>query len=156
MRWRRYYDKFFVVSIRHVNLTHLDDVLYCRTIMPTSGAPKFGLGTDDLVQKDPSKKKPPPVTKHPTLMPKTKREERRVFLAPEFWAELTEVAEFHTEVFKAMEENETVSRNDIIEAFLRWAVDSYWEDKGGSPTGQGDRAKKVEAYAERLKAQRKQ
>jgi hypothetical protein len=124
--------------------------------MPTSGAPKFGLGADGLVQNDLARKKPPPVTKHPTLMPKKKREERRVFLEPELWTELSEAAEFHTEVFKAMGEDETASRNDIIEAFLRWAVASYWEDKGGKPTSDADRARKASKHAEGLKAQRKQ
>lgn len=88
---------------------------------------------------------------HPTLLPKTKREERRVFLDPSLWEELSDVAEFHSEVFAAMGAQEKVSRNDLIESFLTWAMESYWEDKGGRPISREDREKKVRRSAEHLK-----
>jgi hypothetical protein len=89
----------------------------------------------------------------PTLLPSTekKREERRVFLEADFWAELDDVARFHRDVFRAMGIKERVSRNVIIDAFLRWAVAAYWEDKGGKFTKQ-DRDEKVKAFAEQLRA----
>jgi len=89
----------------------------------------------------------------PTLLPKPKREERRVFLAPEQWARLSKVADFHSEVFEKLGADEKVSRNDIIESFLEWAERAYWEERGGRPTGVKDRAEKIERYAEELRRQ---
>jgi hypothetical protein len=92
----------------------------------------------------------PPMPQSPKLLPKKKTLDKRVFLEPKLWDEMTEVAEFHTLVFEAMGASEKVSRNDIIAAFLRWAVDSYWEDKGGVPSTKDERTRKARAYAERL------
>lgn len=89
----------------------------------------------------------------PDLLPKKQRGVRRVFLEPEFWEELTEVAQFHSMVFKEMGSKEKVSRNDVIGAFLRWAVDTYWNDKGGKPTETKDRLEKARRHAEKLKKQ---
>lgn len=91
----------------------------------------------------------------PTLLPKRKREERRVFLEPELWRELDHIAEFHTEVFSAMGADEKVSRNDVIAAFLQWAVDAYWQERGGRPTSDRDRTEKVRRHAEQLKRELK-
>jgi hypothetical protein len=87
----------------------------------------------------------------PTLLPKQKREERRVFLPPKQWEELSEVAEFHSAVFEVLGADEKVSRNDIIESFLRWAVDAYWEDKGGKPGSEKERAEKIKRAADGLR-----
>jgi hypothetical protein len=100
------------------------------------------------------------VDKTPTLLPPPKEEETRkprsVLLEPEFWAELSEDAAFHTDVFRAMDpQNPSVPRQDLIESFLKWAHEVYWEDKGGKPKNAADRAAKVQATAERLKAQQK-
>jgi hypothetical protein len=89
----------------------------------------------------------------PTLFPRVKKEERRVFLEPERWKDLSEIAEFHTDTFKEMKVAETASRNDMIEAFLEWAAAAYWEDKGGKPKTEADRAAKVKKFAEKLRKQ---
>lgn len=97
--------------------------------------------------------KKPMVEKSPTLLPKEKpdRPARQVFLAPEMWRELSEAADFHTLVFKKMGVEETVSRNDLIESFLTWALDAYWDDKGGKPKTEAERSTRVAASAEKLK-----
>src|SRR3954468_3121175 len=83
------------------------------------------------------------VNQPPLLLPKRKRQERRVFLDIELWAAMDEVAEFHQAVFKEMGADESVSRNDMISAFLEWAASSYWEDKGGRPASKADLHEKV-------------
>jgi hypothetical protein len=86
----------------------------------------------------------------PKLLPKKKTISRQVFLEPEMWAELSDAANFHSEVFEVMGAGEKVSRNDVIASFLRWALDSYWEDKGGRPTTVKDRQAKVDRHAAAL------
>lgn len=88
----------------------------------------------------------------PKLLPSPKRKEQRVFLEPEVWDELTDAAEFHTEVFQVMGADEVVSRNDLIASFLDWALQEYWDDKGGKPTSKQDRAEKARKHAEKLRA----
>lgn len=87
----------------------------------------------------------------PGPRPKEMRIDKRVFLFRDLWERLSEVAEFHSDTFKAADRAESVSRNDIIEDFLEWAEERYWADKGGKPVSDSDRAKKLEAFAERLK-----
>lgn len=96
-----------------------------------------------------------PTVTGPKLLPKKKTISRQVFLAPELWAELTEVAVFQSEVFEEMKADEKVSRNDVIRDFLRWALDAYWSDKGGRPTSRQDRLSKVERHAAALLAEMK-
>ena len=93
------------------------------------------------------------VEKSPTLLPKEKPERpaRQVFLALEMWTKLSEAADFHTLIFEKMGETETVSRNDLIESFLKWALEAYWEDKGGEPKNEAERASRAAAAAEKLK-----
>ena len=86
----------------------------------------------------------------PVLLPKKKVLDRRVFLSADLWAELSEAAEFHQAVFSAMGADETVSRNDVVAAFLQWAVVAYWEDKGGKPTSKADAETKAKRHAEQL------
>jgi predicted ArsR family transcriptional regulator len=87
----------------------------------------------------------------PTLLPKEKREERRVFLPKKLWKALDECAEFHQAAFDLLDAKESVSRNDLIDAFMRWAIDAYWEQHGGRPTGEKDRAEKVKRFAESMR-----
>jgi hypothetical protein len=95
----------------------------------------------------------PPSAEAPSVLPKTRKVERRVFLEAELWKRLSDAAEFHTEAFKAIEGvDETVSRNDLIESFLKWALGQFWEAKHGEPTSETDRKKKVAAFAVELKA----
>jgi hypothetical protein len=87
----------------------------------------------------------------PTLLPQAVRPDKRVFLPEEMWEALSRAAKFHEEVFKKMERDESVSRNKIIEGFLEWALESYWDDKGGEPPGSGpERERKVAAHAAKL------
>lgn len=88
----------------------------------------------------------------PTLLP-NRRVERRVFLEPELWDELSEAADFHTEVFKKLESKQIVSRNDLIGSFLRWALKEYWDDKDGKPTDAAERDRKAAEHAGRLAKQ---
>lgn len=87
----------------------------------------------------------------PTLVPRKKTIARSVYLEPSMWQELAEAAEFQSAVFEALGHEEKVSRNDVIDAFLRWALDSYWEDKGGRPTSKTDRTEKARRNAETTK-----
>lgn len=87
----------------------------------------------------------------PTLLPADKPPRKWVALEDIAWNDLSEIAEFHTQVFTAMGEKETVSRNDIIASFLDWARESYWDDKGGKPTSVADRDAKIARHAEKLK-----
>jgi hypothetical protein len=118
-----------------------------RSAKATDGAEGIGLTSD-------SPKKTRPMS-GPTLFPAKKREERRVFLEPIRWEELSEVAEFHSLVFKEMGADERVSRNDIIDAFLKWATESYWDDKGGKPVTASDRLEKAKRHAKKLAEQSK-
>ncbi len=85
----------------------------------------------------------------PTLLPKEKRPDRKVFLPESMWEELTRAAEFHQAAFEAIERTDSVSRNDLIENFLRWALDEYWDRVGGRPTP-ADRQKKIAMLAKRI------
>lgn len=87
----------------------------------------------------------------PGPLPKAKRPDKRVFLPATLWESLSEVAAFHEETFKAMGRDESVSRNDIIEDFLKWAEDEYWSDKGGKPKTAAERSKKIADYAKQLR-----
>lgn len=97
----------------------------------------------------PPKKRP--VVSGPKLLPKKRAIARNVYLAPEMWAELDEAADFHGAVFEAMGADEKVSRNDVIDAFLRWALDAYWEDKGGRPGSANELQAKAKRHADALK-----
>ncbi len=91
------------------------------------------------------------VDKSPTLLPQDNRDPRQVFLSPEMWEELTEAAKFHTLVFEKMGADEKVSRNDLIDSFLKWALDAYWEDKGGKPKSDAEKVARATVAAEKLK-----
>lgn len=93
----------------------------------------------------------PPDIEPPSLLP-TPRDEKRVFLKPEQWAELEDTADFHSEAYAEMGIKGAVSRNDLVEGFLTWALDAFWTDKGGRPKNVADRKKKVALFAEQLKA----
>lgn len=86
-------------------------------------------------------------------MPKD-RVQRLVTLRQKLWDDLAKTAKFHDEVFQAIEAEEKVSRNDLIESFLEWALEEYWTDKGGWPMSDRDRKEKVSRHAEKLKAER--
>jgi len=115
------------------------------------GLRKEGYGVVGLIV--PRRPKRARMSPAPDLRPKKKRQEQRVFLEAGEWKALTEIAEFHTLVFELMGHKERVSRNDILEAFLRWARDSYWEDKGGKPASPKDRQEKAKRHAARLLAE---
>lgn len=101
---------------------------------PTMGAPKRS-----------------PVPKPPKMLPRTKPIDRKVYLDAERWAQLMDAARFQTEAFAAAGSTESVSRNDIVDFLLGWALDAFWEGKGGKPLSVEDRAKKVEAEAARIR-----
>lgn len=87
----------------------------------------------------------------PTLLPKERRPDKRVFLPEELWTKLSAAAKFHEETFKKMGHEQSVSRNDIIENFLEWALDTYWQAKGGEPSSKGaDREAKIAAFAAQM------
>lgn len=92
-----------------------------------------------------------PTLTGPKLVPKTKLLPVKTYLEPDLPEQLDDAAAFHTEVFKAMGETEKVSRTDILNAFLKWALDAYWQEKGGRPTSAKDRADKAKKHAEALK-----
>jgi hypothetical protein len=87
----------------------------------------------------------------PKLLPAKKAEARQVFATKEMWAELTEAAEFHEDVFEALASDEKVSRNTIVVAFLGWALEEYWADKGGKPGSKAEWAEKVKRHAQALR-----
>lgn len=101
------------------------------------------------------------VEKAPTLLPPHREGEERtprsVFLFLQQWDDLTEAADFHSEAFKAIDtKNPAVSRNDLIENFLQWALAVYWEENvGGKPKGDAERKVKLAAFVEKLKKQAK-
>lgn len=86
----------------------------------------------------------------PKLLPKKATVSRQVFLPEKMWEELKEAARFHGDAFKHLGSTEGVSRNDLIDAFLQWALDAYWDDKGGRPTSKEDWDKKAERHAQAL------
>jgi hypothetical protein len=91
-----------------------------------------------------------PVLSGPQLIPKP-RVSRQVFLAREQWAGLKETAKFHAAVFKELQSNEGLTRNDLIEWFLEWAEGAYWEQIGGRPTSKEDWEAKVKKHADQLR-----
>lgn len=104
--------------------------------------------------------KKPTVDKVPTLLPPTPEEDPRkaqnVKLLPDFWAELSETSAFHTDVWKEIDPKApSVPRNDLVDGFLRWANEVYWDDVGGKPKNAEDRAAKVKLKAEKLRAEMK-
>lgn len=92
-----------------------------------------------------------PVPPAPTLIPKRKREERRVFLEGHLWKALDEIAEFHGDAFDAVEADEKVSRNDVIAALLEWAVVAYWDARGGKPATDKEWDSKVARLADEIR-----
>jgi hypothetical protein len=93
----------------------------------------------------------PPEIDPPALLP-VERDEKRVFLKPAMWRDLEDTAAFHSEAYSEMGIKGTVSRNDLVEGFLDWALESFWKDKNGRPKNAADRKKKVAAFADQLKA----
>ena len=91
----------------------------------------------------------------PHVRPKRKLIRKPVFLSQETWAALDECAEFEGEVFKAAKADQKVSRNDVIAAFLDWAIRMYWEGHNGKPESAVDRAAKVKRGVERIKQSEK-
>lgn len=81
---------------------------------------------------------------------------RSVYLSPQLWDALKKTADFHTRFFKARGLDQVASRNDMIDSFLRWAVEEYWIDKGGEPTSEREMDEKADRHAEKMKAQNKQ
>lgn len=77
--------------------------------------------------------------------------QRLVSFDPDDWAELKEIAEFHSDVFKKMGADQNASRQDMHAALMKWAIDEYWKDKGGKPTSKADWAEKAEKFSHRLK-----
>lgn len=107
---------------------------------PVSPAPTMG----------PLKRRPVP--KPPKMLPRTKPVDRKVYLASERWDELMEAASFQTAAFKAAGSTESVSRNDIVDFLLGWALEAFWEGKGGKPAvDTAEWRAKVEAEAARIK-----
>jgi hypothetical protein len=92
----------------------------------------------------------------PTLLPKEKREERRVFLPRQLWKDLDECAAFHQAAFDELDAKESVSRNDLIQAFMSWARDAYWEQVGGRPKDKKEWGEKVKRFAESMRQPAKQ
>jgi len=85
------------------------------------------------------------------LKSKPKTTDRRVFLTPEVWADLTATAKFHTLAFKEMGHKQSVSRNDVIESFVGWALEEFWRDKGGRPANEKEALEKARRWADRTK-----
>jgi hypothetical protein len=80
------------------------------------------------------------------------KKERRVFAPPEMWESVDEAAAFHSDAYKELGIKETLPSNELAVELLTWALDLFWKDKGGRPKNATDRAKKVVAFAETLKA----
>lgn len=91
----------------------------------------------------------PPVSS-PSVPKKKKPLARSVYLEEEDWKDLDACAHFHEVMFKLQGEEQTVSRNDVIVAFLTWARDAFWKDKGGKPKGEREVLEKAKQHAERL------
>jgi hypothetical protein len=100
-----------------------------------------------------SKRRPMSGPEGPKLNKATKQ--ASVYLPREMWKELDEIAEFHSEVSEKMGMSK-VTRTDMIESFLDWAVEEYWADKGGKPASARDRDEKSTRHAEKLKAKNAQ
>lgn len=96
-----------------------------------------------------------PIVSGPKLPTPKATVSRSVFLTEEAWDELADAARFHSETFKRLGSKEGVSRNDMIDAFLEWALGSYWEDKGGRPTSEEDWERKLVRHADALKKAQK-
>lgn len=89
----------------------------------------------------------------PRLLPKRPPgTPRQVYLPKEKWERLKAAAKFHSDAFKGLGSTEGVSRNEMIEDLLEWALEAYWEQVGGPP-GPKDRAAKVEKMTEILRAE---
>lgn len=87
----------------------------------------------------------------PDIVP-VPRDEKRVFLAPEKWLAIDDVAAFHDEAYELLKIKQSVSRNDVVERFVDWALEQFWEAKGGRPKTAAERKKKVAEFAEEMKA----
>lgn len=100
----------------------------------------------------PAPRKTPPVP-GPKLLPNKATVARQVFLTEKMWEELKEAARFHSDLFKELKSSEGVSRNDLIDFFLEWALEAYWKEKGGKPTSKDDWDRKVIRAAEQVRAE---
>lgn len=91
----------------------------------------------------------------PIVGPPKLTRELKVRLTSQLWDELAEAAQFETEVWALAKFDKVVSRNDLIEKYLLWALKEYWEEKDGKPTSREDRASKAKAAAEALRRERR-
>lgn len=95
--------------------------------------------------------------KFPTLPPPppaapTEKSPRQVFLERSVWAELKDAAKFHTETFRLMNPAAaSVSRNEIVENFVNWALGVYWTRVGGKPKNAAERGEKMKTLAVELR-----
>ncbi len=99
------------------------------------------------------------VTRSPVVIPKKKLLARSIGLDPDIWDELDEVANYETVVhreLKSLDQESEVSRNEVVGSFLRWALDTWWQARGGRPTSERERAEKLRADVERRKKEDKQ
>lgn len=91
-----------------------------------------------------------PMINPPDFLP-VQRDEKRVFLEPERWADLEDVASFTNEAYEELKIKGALSRNDIVERLLGWGLEAFWDERGGRPKSVADRKKKVAEYAAWLK-----
>ena len=91
-----------------------------------------------------------PMIDPPDFLP-TQRDEKRVFLEPEKWVELEDVADFTNEAYEELKIKGALSRNDVIERLLIWGLEAFWDERGGRPKTITERKKKVAEYAAWLK-----
>jgi hypothetical protein len=91
-----------------------------------------------------------PVVTGPRIKPKN-LVRSSVYLPRQMWPELDEAADFQSLVFKHLGVEETASRNDMVREFLRWALELFWQDKGGRPISDKEREDKAKRFAELLR-----
>lgn len=108
----------------------------------------YGIGVLMGLVARPSRKGP--ALSGPSLLP-SNLIQRLVSFDPDDWAELKTIAEFHSDAFKAMDAEQNVSRQDIHAAFIKWAIEEYWKDKGGKPSSKTDWAEKAQRHGNKLK-----
>lgn len=92
----------------------------------------------------------PGVSSSPSVPKKKKPLARPVYMDEEDWKDLDDCARFHEAMFRYQGEEQSVSRNDVIVAFLTWARKAFWAEKGGKPKTEKDLQERARQHVERL------
>lgn len=90
----------------------------------------------------------------PSIVPPRLATPKKVVLADDLLKRVDQVAKFYDDVFRKMgAKDPSTSRTEVVDEFMRWAIDQFWKDRGGEPQTGEERSRRVAQYAGELEKQ---